>query len=353
VEVARVGADAGPVSADAALDPTTRAHAFVIRTNRTAHVFQAPSAEDADAWITAISINAQHANAAAQDDPQRLLLPSHAAARALADAVALRRAHLADLGKSAARGEVLAGGAGFGGEGEGEGSGVGAFAPRLPRALAAASRAAARTAPLAVDLSASAAAEEIVTAAARAAAVSALGERLAAVEEELAWDESAGGARGVAAMIDASEEVEAEGAGEAEGPFPLAAGAAASDDAWAAFRDPRAAAAAEAAGGAEGMSLEEAEGLLAALGGGGGGGGASPGAGGGGALDADALAQFPPAVAAALVERHAPLAARVARGAGEAPATILEEPSGAVSGAVSGAAEASGDGGGDGGAAWW
>jgi hypothetical protein len=93
VEVTRAGPDAGPIAASLAPDATTRPHAFVVRTGSTYHVFQASSASDAEEWIEAITINAQHVGAG-QYDPQCVILQTHADAEALARTIAKRRADL-------------------------------------------------------------------------------------------------------------------------------------------------------------------------------------------------------------------------------------------------------------------
>jgi hypothetical protein len=93
VEVSRAGPDAGPVSPSVSGDATTRPFSFVVRTGKTNHVFHAASQAEADEWIAAIAINAQHLGAA-QDDPQCVIVPSMAEARALADTVMSRLRNL-------------------------------------------------------------------------------------------------------------------------------------------------------------------------------------------------------------------------------------------------------------------
>lgn len=110
VEVARTGAEAAtsPSGASGAAgsgelhDTTTRAHAFLVRTGKTSHVFSAASDEEADEWVAAIAINAQHLGAA-QDDPQCVLLPSAGDAEALASAIARRRRFLVESMSAAGR----------------------------------------------------------------------------------------------------------------------------------------------------------------------------------------------------------------------------------------------------------
>lgn len=139
VEVARTG-----VAGAAA-----HAHAFVVRTGSTSHVFQAPSDEDADAWVTAIAVNAQWAGFML-DAPQSIIARSHADAEVLATALHSRRNELcanasgvgaAGVGASAA-GAAVAAWVQQCGQGDGSGGGP--------------TGADASVAPLELDLSASA-----------------------------------------------------------------------------------------------------------------------------------------------------------------------------------------------------
>lgn len=93
VEVTKAGPDAGPITQAIAPDATNRPHAFVVRTGKSYHVFQAGSAAEAEEWVAAISINAQHVGAC-QDEPQCVILPSHGDAEALAKIIAQRRSDL-------------------------------------------------------------------------------------------------------------------------------------------------------------------------------------------------------------------------------------------------------------------
>ena len=92
VEVARAGGDAsgGARSGAIALDDTARSGAFVVRTSTTCHVFQAQTSAEADAWVDAISVVAQHAAAAAQV-PVCIVTRGHAEAADMAQAITERR----------------------------------------------------------------------------------------------------------------------------------------------------------------------------------------------------------------------------------------------------------------------
>lgn len=82
-----------------------RKHSFIVRTGTTYHVFSAPSAAEADEWVAAISINAQHVGAT-QHDPQCLELPSPAVASDVAAAIVKRRRFLVESMSLRARAEL-------------------------------------------------------------------------------------------------------------------------------------------------------------------------------------------------------------------------------------------------------
>ena len=92
VEVARAGADvSGGVRSGAIThDDTARTGAFVLRTAKTCHVFQAASPAEADAWVEAISVVAQHAAAGAHA-PVCVVTRGHVEAAAIAEAIIERR----------------------------------------------------------------------------------------------------------------------------------------------------------------------------------------------------------------------------------------------------------------------
>ena len=80
-------------------------HAFVVRTGTTYHLFTAASAGDADAWVAAIAVNAQHVGAA-QHEPQCLELPSASVASEVAAAIVQRRRQLVEAMSLRARAEL-------------------------------------------------------------------------------------------------------------------------------------------------------------------------------------------------------------------------------------------------------
>jgi hypothetical protein len=176
VEVARVGADAQGEAALLSSRPehTTRAHAFVVRTGRTAHVFQASSEAEAAEWVEAIAINAQHVGAA-QDEPQCLVLPGHRDVETLASAVAQRRRFLVDSGAAESQGGLVV-------DLSASALGTPEAAAQAVAAAAAADRAAAQVAAEedAADAAASAAAD--AAAAASAAAVASAASASSATE---------------------------------------------------------------------------------------------------------------------------------------------------------------------------
>jgi len=102
VEVAKVGAESTAVHRSLAHDATTRAHCFIVRTGRTHHVFQAASEADCEAWMHAISVNAQHVGMAV-DEQDCIIMRDAADMQRLAEALLARRRDLVAAMAPAAR----------------------------------------------------------------------------------------------------------------------------------------------------------------------------------------------------------------------------------------------------------
>lgn len=102
VEVARVGPEVGASSRTFGADVTGKANCFIVRTGKTFHAFQAPSAEEAQNWIKAITINAQHVGAM-QHSPQCIILPTEADAVRVSSIIHQQRQNLLRAMSSAAR----------------------------------------------------------------------------------------------------------------------------------------------------------------------------------------------------------------------------------------------------------
>jgi hypothetical protein len=102
VEVAKVGAESTAVHRSLAHDATTRAHCFIVRTGRTHHVFQAASEADCEAWMHAISVNAQHVGMAV-DEQDCIIMRDTADMHRLAEALLARRRDLVAAMAPAAR----------------------------------------------------------------------------------------------------------------------------------------------------------------------------------------------------------------------------------------------------------
>ena len=109
VEVARVenliGGAAAAATGAFGGDVTTKKHSFVVRTGTTFHVFHTSSASEADEWVTAIAINAQHLGAT-QNDPQCLELQTAQVASDVAAAIDKRRRFLVDSMSAEARADM-------------------------------------------------------------------------------------------------------------------------------------------------------------------------------------------------------------------------------------------------------